>query len=879
MGAWVNPRWFGHLRPRPPSRRGTAGPILPFVEAPASPVPTQVPTAPRWFSPWTAAAAAWTLLYVAWSALDADLGPTLERLLDDIATLPIRLGIAFVALRLARAPEAAPRARLAWRLMGWSVAISAAAFTLRVVGLPLPAPASVALAVPQASLLLASLWQLASLGRADSRATDWIDAAAIVLALFLLGTHYVAGGNPFDSLEFGARRWHFLIYLITDATAMLFCATAWFRRPEGLSRPALGLLAAGFGLITLADLVFDQQLQLAQWGSGGASDVMVAIGFLLLLAGVDRQLRFGQERGAAPTEDRLWRAGRDVVAPLAILVSTIPMLTLSWSGDPHGGHLVFHVTGVVALLVLVLLRQHLARARTWELARERAAADARFRSLVQRSSDAILQVSTEHVVQWASPSASELAGTIPSLLVGRRIIDLAHPEDRDRLTVFLANASQPFSRNAALRWRIGRQGNWHDVESVVSDLTADPDVGSFVLNTRNVTERVRLEQQLRQSQKLEAVGRLAGGIAHDFNNILAAIISHAQLVRGDLPPGDGRAADLMEIEQTAQRGAALTRRLLSFSRPEAGEPEVQSLTSVIRGMEPLLRRLLLGQVKLTLALGDDALWIRTAEGQVEQILMNLAINARDAMPDGGTVTVSARARTVRPGSGDLPGVLPGKWAELTVTDDGTGMDAETLSRLFEPFFTTKPSGLGTGLGLTTVRGIVRALGGHVLAESAMQRGTTMRVLLPLSQAPMATDEKPAVRVTPTERPRSVVLLVDDEHALRSAMERLLQRSGYAVVSAGSAVEALQLLDARDWHVDLVVTDMVMPGMGGREFVRTLQERRPLLPVLCMSGHMEWVESDDDAPDAPWRPERLIAKPFAFPDLLQRVRDALQAGAA
>jgi two-component system cell cycle sensor histidine kinase/response regulator CckA len=389
---------------------------------------------------------------------------------------------------------------------------------------------------------------------------------------------------------------------------------------------------------------------------------------------------------------------------------------------------------------------------------------------------------------------------------------------------------------------------------------------------------VRLEQQLRQSQKLEAVGRLAGGIAHDFNNILAAIISHAQLVRGDLPPGDARTADLQEIEQTAQRGAALTRRLLSFSRPEAGEPEVQSLTTVIRGMEPLLRRLLLGQVKLTLALGDDALWIRTAEGQVEQILMNLAINARDAMPAGGTVTVSARALTVRPGGGELPGVLPGKWAELTVRDDGIGMEPETLSRLFEPFFTTKPSGLGTGLGLTTVRGIVRALGGHVLAESEPQRGTTMRVLLPLSQAPAAEAPRPAPRVAPTEQTRSLVLLVDDEHALRSAMERLLQRSGYAVVSAGSAAEALHLLDARDWRVDLVVTDMVMPGMGGREFVRVLQERSPVLPVLCMSGHMEWVESDEDAPDAPWRPDRLIAKPFAFPDLLQRVRDALLASA-
>jgi CheY-like chemotaxis protein len=264
---------------------------------------------------------------------------------------------------------------------------------------------------------------------------------------------------------------------------------------------------------------------------------------------------------------------------------------------------------------------------------------------------------------------------------------------------------------------------------------------------------------------------------------------------------------------------------------------------------------------------------------VEQILMNLVINARDAMPHGGTVVVRTRALTIRPGGGGAPGVLPGRWAELEVRDEGVGMSAETLSRLFEPFFTTKPSGLGTGLGLTTVRGIVRSLGGHVTAESVVGEGTTMRVLLPLDQAPEAAAAPRSLPAAPPEQSRRVVLLVDDEAALRSAMERLLDRSGYAVVSAASANEALQLLDLRDWRVDLVVTDMVMPGMGGREFVRVLRERRPALPVLCMSGHMDWADTDDEPADAPWRPDRLLAKPFAFPDLLARVREALVATAA
>ncbi|HET8770993.1 MAG TPA: ATP-binding protein, partial [Gemmatimonadaceae bacterium] len=465
------------------------------------------------------------------------------------------------------------------------------------------------------------------------------------------------------------------------------------------------------------------------------------------------------------------------------------------------------------------------------------------------------------------------------------------PEDRDRLTVFLANAGEQFSRNAVLRWRLGRANSWHEVESVVSDLSTDNvssgpgapgaagavggGVRGLVLNTRDVSERVHLEAQLRQAQKLEAVGRLAGGIAHDFNNILAAIITHAQLVRDDLASDHESASDLLEIEQTAQRGAVLTRRLLSFSRPEAGELRAQELTAVVRGMEPMLRRLLVGQVELQLDLADTGLWVRTAEGQLEQILMNLAINARDAMPEGGVVHVSTRANIVRPGErATARGTHTGRWAELVVHDEGIGMDEDTLARLFEPFFTTKPSGLGTGLGLATVRGIVRALGGHVSAESRVGEGATLSVLLPLvAPAP----PEPVLPESPREGPsagRPRVLVVDDETTLRRAMERYLARHDYEVLGAPSALDALSMLEARDWEVDLVVTDMVMPRMGGREFVRRIRARTPEMPVLCISGHMEWDAEDETSPDAPWSRERLLAKPFPFPEFLQRVRESL-----
>jgi PAS domain S-box-containing protein len=814
------------------------------------------------------------LVYAAFSLLAFPLDSAWELVADDGVLLVLRLGVALVALAIALNPRANAGLPRAWRYFAIAFFVAAFASALRLaahLGMPYPGSLRLALAIPQFVLMPLSLWMLARLRRDAGREADWLDAAIIVLAGFLLATEFIAHGNPFMGQRLGALRWFFLLFLWADVFAVFFAATTWFRRPEGISRDALGFLTLGFAVVALADLQYDQELQRGTYQGGGPLDILVAFGFALIIAALDRQRRVSMIVDEPRTAIR---ESRHVVAPIAILAAVIPILVLSWDSSHDPAQLAFQVTGMTVLLILVLVRQHLVRKQTLRLARERVAADARFRSLVQRSSDAILQISPSQRIEWASPSASELAGTIPTLLVGRPVSEFAHPEDRDRLAVFLANAAEPFARNAALRWRMGRGERWHDVESVVSDLTADDGAHSMVLNTRNVTERVRLEQQLRQAQKLEAVGRLAGGIAHDFNNILAAIITHAQLVQEMLPAGDERAADLREIEETAQRGAVLTRRLLSFSRPEAGQLRTQQLGLVLRGMEPMLRRLLVGQVDLELDLSSEDLWVRTADGQIEQILMNLAINARDAMPEGGMVRIKTRALTVKPGdAGRSAGVLPGHWADLTVHDDGVGMDQATMDQLFEPFFTTKPSGLGTGLGLTTVRGIVRAIGGHVIADSTPEIGTTMRVLLPLA-APEATSV-PALPMEPMiqSRGRATVMVVDDEVALRRATERYLERSGYAVLGAASAIDALAMLDARGWAVDLVVTDMVMPGMDGRELVRRLGERRPELPVICMSGHMEWGTSAEH-PAAPWGPERLLAKPFAFSDLLRRVRESL-----
>lgn len=846
------------------------------MSAPSIPAGIDSPRILSGAVPWTALGG--LVAYLLWSAAAPPFTARWEHLVDDAAMLPLRIGIAWLAFLLARGTDVPAPARLGWTLFGWSFVISAGALVLRLAvtgGVLLPPALRLALSVPQVALMLGGLWLLARVRREPGRAADWFDAGVIVVAGFLLATHFITGGNPFVSTHLGATRWLFLVYLGADVLAVHFAATTWFRRPPGLSRVALALLTLGFAVVAISDLQIDHALQRGAWTNGGLIDAMIAIGLTLLLLGLDAQRRRGT--ATAPSRPAI-RPARHIVGPVAVVLAMIPLVQLAWNPSHDPREMAFLVSGMALSLALVLARQVLALRHAEELARSREAADARFRSLVQRSSDAIFQLSTDQTIQWASPSAAELTGTIPSLLEGRGIADLAHPDDRDRVRVFLANAGEPFTRNAALRWRMGRPDQWHDVESVVSDLSRDANSRSLVVNTRNISDRVRLEMQLRQAQKLEAVGRLAGGIAHDFNNILAAIIAHAQLVRESMPPSDARSQDLLEIEQTAQRGAVLTRRLLSFSRPEAGEQRAQPLQLVLKEMEPMLRRLLVGQVELVLDVAPDDLWVRAAEGQLEQVLMNLAINARDAMADGGgVVRISTRLRTIRPGDAPtpgIPGVLPGRWTELVVADTGIGMDEHTLANLFEPFFTTKPSGLGTGLGLATVRSIVRALGGHVHAESAPGSGTTMRVLLPLAPA-----ETPAVASAIEAMPTRVlgsprVLIVDDEVSLRRGMERFLARHGYEAFGASSATDALTLLDEQEWRVDLVVTDMVMPRMGGREFVRRLRERRPALPVLCMSGHMEWEADDAGVTDAPWAPDRLLAKPFSFTDLLQRVRDAL-----
>ena len=380
----------------------------------------------------------------------------------------------------------------------------------------------------------------------------------------------------------------------------------------------------------------------------------------------------------------------------------------------------------------------------------------------------------------------------------------------------------------------------------------------------------RSEEELRQSQKMEAIGRLAGGIAHDFNNLLSIILSYSAMMMEALSPEDPLRADAEQIAIAGQRARDLTRQLLAFSRRQMLRPEVLDLAEVVRGVEPMLRRVLGEDIELTISLAQPTPLVKADPGQLQQIIMNLVVNARDAMPEGGqlwieTADVVLDEERVR---GHV-GAHPGPHVCLTVSDTGVGLDEDTRARIFEPFFTTKPRGKGTGLGLSTVLGIVQQSGGHVTVDSTPNEGASFRVFLPHTTEsrgvppPVREPRPPSAR-----RGSETVLLVEDEGQLRVLARDILRGAGYQVLDAPNAAEAIKLSQRHAGPIHLLVTDVVMPHIGGRELARRLAAERPRMRVLYMSGYTD---------DAIVQSIAFLPKPITPDTLLGKVRETLDAG--
>ncbi|MBI3203818.1 MAG: response regulator [Myxococcales bacterium] len=461
------------------------------------------------------------------------------------------------------------------------------------------------------------------------------------------------------------------------------------------------------------------------------------------------------------------------------------------------------------------------------------------------------------IVKCNDTMATALGMTAPEL-AARSLLDLVQAGSRAALEAAVARiaAGEP-SRSTDVTLALPKPV----VASVTGNVLRGPDGQPvrFRLVLRDVTVERQLEDQLVHAQRMEAIGRLAGGVAHDFNNLLTVIQSAADLVsRSSLTVKQERELGL--LREAADRAAVLTRDLLAFSRREVGQPRALNVDETLIRAEPLLSRLAGRQVTFELRQNAGAAWVQIDPSRLEQVLVNLVVNARDAMPDGGTVVVVTRDLTTDAAFADRhPDVAPGRYVEVTVSDTGPGIPPAVQSRIFEPFFTTKPSGKGTGLGLSTVYGITRQAGGYVTVESLENQGSTFRVLLPV------VADTPAPPSSPEATARETILVVEDDDRVRAITTRILREGGFHVLEASGSAAALELFDGAP-GIALVVSDVVMPGLSGPEAVARMRRSRPDLRCLFVTGFSH--ESLNQTTDS------VLSKPFLPSALLAGVRDAL-----
>jgi two-component system cell cycle sensor histidine kinase/response regulator CckA len=516
------------------------------------------------------------------------------------------------------------------------------------------------------------------------------------------------------------------------------------------------------------------------------------------------------------------------------------------------------------------LALHAEEQQRWHAEAALRASEERFRALVENSSDALLLVDAHGRVTYLTPSSARHLGWQPDQIVGRSLLEFLHPDDRERagarLADAVANPGEPVTEEVRFHQA---DGSWRIMEGVAVNRLADPAVAGIVVNARDVTERRRLEEQLRQSQKMEAVGQLAGGVAHDFNNMLTAILGYCHLMLDEMPDGNPLRPDLLEIQAAGDRAASLTRQLLAFSRRQMLQPLVVNINTLVTQLEKLLRRLISEDVDLTAVLTPGLHAVTIDPASAEQILVNLTVNARDAMPRGGRLTIeTANVELDDTYAATHVTMKPGSYVMLAVGDTGEGMDATTRARIFEPFFTTKEQGKGSGLGLATVYGIVKQSGGNIWVYSEPGHGTVFKVYLPATSPTLAV-------ASDAPMGSETILLVEDEDTVRALAGEVLRRLGYVVLAAGHGEEALRVAAQHPDDIHLMVTDVVMPRMSGRDLADRLGIVRPAMKMLFMSGYTDHVVMQQDlAPGV-----AFLQKPFTPDVFARKVRSVLDATGA
>jgi PAS domain S-box-containing protein len=521
------------------------------------------------------------------------------------------------------------------------------------------------------------------------------------------------------------------------------------------------------------------------------------------------------------------------------------------------------LVGMVLLFVVYVLYQQLQihRFRMHLVEREEL-----FRLITENAADMIAVVTADGKRLYNSPSYEKVLGYSAEELSQTSAYAQIHPEDQPKVAKAAEQARSSGVGNR-VEYRIRhKNGEWRVLESTASAVSSlDGKVEKLVIVNRDITERRRLEQQLVLSHKLEAIGRLSGGVAHDFNNLLGVIIGYAEALQQDPAGNESYREAIDEILKAGHRAASLTQQLLAFSRKQVLEPKILDLNAVVGDIEKMLRRLIGEDIELKIISAADLGKVKADRGQIDQVIMNLAVNARDAMPRGGLLKIETCNVELREEDRkNRQYVVPGHYVMLAVTDAGTGMDAEVQSHIFEPFFTTKEMGKGTGLGLATVYGVIKQSGGYIWVESGPGRGASFKIYLPRVEG-AALDQPESVAPRQKAHGPRTILIAEDEASLRKLTSNTLKKLGYTVLEAPDAAEAIRIAGLLASKIDLLLTDVVMPGMSGRELAQRLAATRPETKVLYMTGYTDGAIAEHGVLEAGIS---ILRKPFTQAQLMR-----------
>jgi PAS domain S-box-containing protein len=815
-----------------------------------------------------AIAAAYACAFYAWLMVRTPGTPSAS-LVGELAFLPLGLALAWASWRNARVPSLDSRTRLAWRLLVgaylslwvsgsmWSFLLwhnntSQALWVDR-------------LEVVQHILALAAYLAFPDrrLGR-DAGVRFVADLALTIVAGFVLAFDFVL---RVSGVEPGAPTYTTVIVSASIEWVIFVVVTVGAaRKRDAEARTALGLLLAANMAYLFANYFYARDM--SGYRSGDAVDGLWFGAWVLRWTAVRTAWHLYRRRADRPATAMSQAAAEYRSSALSYVILAGAFILLIGeivAGERRSIELMAVAAAVMASLLL--FRQFAELRVSRRLFDAQLAQEARFRSLVQHSSDVVLVVDTAGRTTYVSPSATRIFGESAGITTGANIRDLVPEDDAATLaSIFHRTGSEPRSLNTRMQTAAG---DWRDLEMLWSDLRDDRAVGGIVLNCRDVTERNELERKLQHAQKIDAVGHLAGGLAHDFNNLLMVIRGYTELLRSDLPPDASSQADLANMEQAVDRASTVTRKLLAFSRRQAVQPTVLDLNAVLCDLRPIFRQLVTDKVDVQLDT-DGELWhVKADQGQVEQVVVNLATNARDAMPHGGALRILTRNRHVEADRSVVGGPPPGDYVALEVIDSGTGMDEMVRTHIFEPFFSTKPKDRGVGLGLAMVHGIVTRAGGQITVDSLPGRGTTFTILLPRTTEAGNHGSKDETPAAPSAGARTV-LLVDDEPAVRTITRRLLERAGYKVVEAADGYEALAIAARPEVKLDLLLTDMVMPGLTGQQVVIGFRASRPGVPVVGITGY---AGDSDRVTAGEAGLAGLVTKPFSADALVRAIASA------